>query len=128
MADARNRDSVSTGIDAVPIKRIREASCNPRCMERVFTGREVSYSLGRKDPSRHLSGRFAAKEALIKALGRGAGIGCKDIEVINGRDGRPEIKLYSEARKILNGRKIFLSVAYSRGMALAFVAVDKSRP
>lgn len=121
-----SRPGVASGIDASSIERIRSAAARRPFLERVFTDGEVSYSMARKDPYRHLAGRFAAKEACLKALttAMGRGINLRDIEVVNSAAGLPILKLHAGAREALAGRKAFLSLAYSRGFAIAFVVVE----
>lgn len=126
MAKASHKNQLSIGIDAVSIARMKASARNPRFIERVFTEKEAAYCLKRQDPSRHLSGRFAAKEAVIKALGDMDGFGWKDIEVVRKKDGRPRAAVRSEAKKILGKRKIFLSIAYSKEIAIAFAAVERT--
>ncbi|MBI5642548.1 MAG: holo-ACP synthase [Deltaproteobacteria bacterium] len=115
---------MATGIDVVDIKRIEDASKSERFLKRIFTEEELNYSFNRKFPYRHLAGRFAAKEACVKALTTVSGFSWKDIEVIHGGSGSPALKLSSGAKRLLGERKIFLSIAYSRAQALAFVAIE----
>ncbi len=114
------------GIDIVSIPRIRDASRHENFLKRVFTGLELDYSLKRRTPCKHFAGRFAAKEACLKALttGFGSGINWKDIEVVNSKEGRPLLRLGKEAKRHLSGRKIFLSIAYSKDLALASVIIE----
>ncbi|MFQ5442583.1 MAG: holo-ACP synthase [Thermodesulfobacteriota bacterium] len=116
----------STGIDVESIARMKGLMENPRFLKRVFTVGEARYCLGRRNPQRHLAGRFAAKEAYLKATGTGltGGIRWTDIEVVNRANGKPELRLHSTAqRKIPPAKRIFLSIAYSLETALAFVAI-----
>lgn len=117
---------IFTGIDIVSIKRVRKSSQNPRFRESIFTKGELAYSMKKRSPPRHLAGRFAAKEACIKALSFApeAVFGWKDIEVVNDGDGRPAIRLHSGAADALGNRKIFLSITYSKEAAMAFVVVE----
>ncbi len=117
---------VSCGIDIVLISRIEAAAKSPRFLKRVFTEAELGYSLKKRSPHKHLAGRFAAKEACLKALatGLGKGAGWKDIEVVNSGDGGPALKLSSVAKEYLSGRKAFLSIAYTKDLAAASVVVE----
>ncbi len=120
------KKAISTGIDVVSIKRIRKSSHNPRFCESIFTKGELAYSMKKRARHKHLAGRFAAKEACIKALSFApeAVFGWKDIEVVNANDGRPSIRLHCGALKALGDRRLFVSIAYSKEAALAFVAVE----
>lgn len=113
----------STGIDVVSITRMGQAAKRELFLKRVFTPGELGYAVVRKRPDKHLAGRFAAKEAAVKALSlsRGSGIGLKEIEVFNDSEGRPSIRLGPKAREAAQGRKLHLSISYSAGYAFAFV-------
>ncbi len=117
---------VFCGIDIVPISRIRAAARSDNFLKKVFTETELGYSFKKKAPHKHLAGRFAAKEACLKALttGFGQGAGWKDIEVVNSRDGSPALKLRSGAKRHLSGRKVFVSIAYTKDLAVATVVVE----
>ncbi len=82
---------VGIGIDATDIPRVAEmiARYGDRFLRRVFTDGEIAYCTRHRDPAPHLAGRFAAKEAAMKALGTGhaAGVLWHDVEVA--RDGGP---------------------------------------
>src|SRR4030065_1966246 len=97
---------VSTGIDIASVSRIRRLSASPAFLERVFTESERSRRGGEKSYARLLAGRFAAKEAVMKALGSGWGrrIGWKDIEVLNSEN-RPGGKLSAGALKRLGEKR-----------------------
>lgn len=81
------------GIDIVNIPQFRTAieRWGDRFKNRVFTKKELEYCNGRKFAEQHLAARFAAKEAFIKALGRG--IKLTNIEVLNNQEGKPYIKI-----------------------------------
>ena len=118
--------SVSTGIDIVSITRIRRLSKNPAFIKKVFTEGERVYASGKRAPWRHLAGRFAAKEAVMKALGAGWGqsIGWKDIEVVNGGPGgRPGVAAFCGAGEILGKKKIFLSISYTKDFVAALAVI-----
>lgn len=113
------------GIDVVEIARMREASKKEAFLKRVFTGRELEYALKRRRPERHLAGRFAAKEAVIKALSAGilSGISLREIEVVNGEDGRPGVRLGPAFAQAVGKRTVHLSISYTRDSAFAFAAI-----
>lgn len=79
------------GIDIVHIPKFKKAleKWGDRFKERLFTKNELAYCCERKFSDQHLAVRFAAKEALFKALGKG--ISFTDIEVLNNQDGKPYI-------------------------------------
>ena len=89
------------GIDSIEIERIRavRARHGDRFLRRVFTDSERRHCLGRPDPDASLAGRFAAKEAMLKALGTGAGsgIGFKDVVIVSAGRGIPRVELRGPA-------------------------------
>ena len=86
----------SIGIDIVHIPKFKKAveRWGDKIKKRIFTKGELAYCKNRRFSEQHLAVRFAAKEAFIKALGRG--VGSKEIEVTNNSDGRPYIILNSQ--------------------------------
>ncbi len=89
------------GIDLVEVTRIADLRKRhpSRFVERCFTAGERDYCLGRRREAEHLAVRFAAKEAVLKALGTGlvGGLHWTDIEVHRNSDGRPSIRLHNLA-------------------------------
>ena len=85
MNDAVPAAVIGVGTDLVEVARIRTAlDRTPGLRDRVFTPAEYAYSARHRDPAPHLAGRFAVKEAVMKALGQGLGaVSFTDIEVIN---------------------------------------------
>jgi len=100
-------------------------------LEHVFTDREIRYSSSKKRSSEHFAGRWAAKEAVLKALGTGwiGGISWKDVEVINEIGGRPRIVLHGGAQKNaaqLEIAEIQISISHCSSYAIAYaVAIGK---
>ena len=85
------------GVDLVPVARIaRLLASQPTVVERLFTAEEQRYCGGRKLAEVHYAARFAAKEAVLKALGTGLGTGMRwtDVEVRNAVNGRPRVHLH----------------------------------
>ncbi|MEE8349690.1 MAG: holo-ACP synthase, partial [Acidobacteriota bacterium] len=93
---------VGIGIDIVEIGRIRTALQDTQTMEqKVFTPEEISFCSKRKNKYQHFGGRFAAKEAALKALGTGwsQGIRWKDVEITSADSGQPILTLHAKARE-----------------------------
>jgi holo-[acyl-carrier protein] synthase len=106
------------GIDLLEIDRLERAlERRPRLAERVFTEAERSYSADKARPGRHLAARFAAKEAVVKALGLGGGFGLRDIEVVAGEP--PTVRLSGKAATAAGEREIEISLTHSRDYAAA---------
>ena len=98
---------IKTGIDLIENSRLSEL--NPKIREkfikRVFTLKEIEYC---GDSFRSLSCRFAAKEAVVKALGCGIGlVGWQDIEIVNNEHGEPHVHLFGNAKKIAFEQGLF---------------------
>jgi holo-[acyl-carrier protein] synthase len=117
---------LSSGIDVVSIERLAVAAAKKGFVDRIFTASEIEFSFAKKEPYRHLAGRFAAKEACKKALSSDfAGpIGWKEVEVLTGEDGRPVVRFHRRAGEFLGKRRAFLSIAYGKKTAAALVILE----
>jgi holo-[acyl-carrier protein] synthase len=112
------------GIDLLEIERLERAlERRPRLAERVFTEAERRYAAGQARPARHLAARFAAKEAVIKALGLTAGFGLREIEIVPGPP--PTVRLSGNAAKAAAGRTVDVSLTHSRDNAAAVAVVER---
>ena len=115
---------VSVGVDLIEIDRIAATldRFGERFLRRVYTEREVAYCRGRAP---QLAARFAAKEAVMKALGTGTrGIGWREVEVTRRRTGQPEIALHGRAvarARRMGIDRLAVSLAHSRSHAVASV-------
>lgn len=102
-------------------------------IERVYTPHEIRYCQSRKQATQHFAGRWAAKEAILKALGTGwrRGIGWRDIEVRNQPGGRPVVGLRGGARDVLEQlgiREMLISISHCRSHAVAYaLAVGRDK-
>ena len=122
---------ISTGVDLAEVDRIQAAIENPhfgrRFRQRVFTEKEIAYcEKKRRGKYESYAGRFAAKEAVMKALGRGWGAKARwlDIEVARARSGKPDIVLHDKTAKLaeeLGIRRWALSITHTKQHGLAFV-------
>jgi holo-[acyl-carrier protein] synthase len=109
------------GIDLIEIERLEAAlDRHPRLAERVFTDDEIAYASARARPGRHLAGRFAAKEAVVKALRLDGGFGLRDIEVTGSP---PLVGLSGRAADAAGGRRVEVSITHSRDLAAAVATV-----
>lgn len=122
---------VGIGVDIVEVKRIQRALTHGESMvKRVFTEPEIKYCQGRKNLYQHFAGRFAAKEAALKALGTGwqQGIRWKDVEVVSGGLGKPELHLYGRALEIFEesgAQRQLVSITHADDYAVAMVLLEK---
>ncbi|HTP70005.1 MAG TPA: holo-ACP synthase [Dongiaceae bacterium] len=122
---------VGMGIDVAEVKRIREVfeSQGERFVRRVYTEAEAAYCEQFKNKYERYAGRFAAKEAAMKALGTGwsRGVRWVDVEVVRQRGGRPILQLHGEARKIadrLGVKHISMSITHTAEQAFAQVIFE----
>jgi len=121
------------GIDTVECDRLQAMidRHGRRFLDRVFTAAEQRYCRQRKRRIEHLAGRFAAKEAVLKALGTGWGRGIcwTDVEVANTPAGSPKIRLGGRCRKIADQQglsDILVSISHTPYQAVA-VALAQAR-
>ncbi len=94
---------VGLGVDLVEVERMQQVLARtPRFKERVFSEDERVYCDSRVNPAMHYAARFAAKEAVVKALGCGftGGISLRDIQVVREEGGRPRIQLTGRAQEV----------------------------
>lgn len=119
---------VRLGFDLTSISGIAESirSFGRRFTDRIFTSQEIEYALtGRGQCAERLAARFAAKEAVIKALQLSeAGVGFRDIEVVKRADGSCTIALHGEARRVaehMGVRRILVSLSHDGDCAGAVV-------
>ncbi len=124
------------GVDMLEIARMEQVLARrPNFAARVFTREERAYCDGMARPAQHYAARFAAREAVLKALGTGfsRGIGLSDVSVLNNEAGRPEVVLAGRARQIADEqgvREVALSLSYTHDVAVAnaVAMTDDVRP
>ena len=120
-----------TGIDIIDVKRIsRLIERKLKYLQRVFTQNEIEYCSSFKSKAQNFAGRFAAKEAFSKAMGTGFsnGIKLREIEIINDKLGKPEIRLYGDTKTLFENRKlenIYVSISHINDYASACVVIEK---
>jgi holo-[acyl-carrier protein] synthase len=115
------------GLDATDIARVAELldRYGERFLHRVFTSGEIAYCTKRRNPAPHLAGRFAVKEAAMKALGTGQsqGVLWKDIEVVR-LGGPPRLHLHGGAARRADTMKVtrsLVTITHSETLAMAQV-------
>lgn len=117
------------GIDITRTERIERAvqRWGKPFLDRIYTQRELSYCTRHKVPFPQLAARFAAKEAVIKALGGTHGMTLREIEISHDPDGKPIIIRSDAMARALAGcgaSKIHLSLTHEREYAAAFVVLE----
>jgi holo-[acyl-carrier protein] synthase len=121
------------GVDIVEIGRMRDALArHPRMKERIFSAEERAYCDKRNKPEVHYALRFAAKEAVLKALGTGfAGMSFQDVEVVRDAGGRPSPRLHGRAAAVAEGLgvvEMHLSLSYTHTTAVASAVAITTLP
>ncbi|MBA2602811.1 MAG: holo-ACP synthase [Acidobacteria bacterium] len=119
--------TIGIGMDATDLPRIARTlqRYGDRFLLRIFTDAEVAYCTRRRDPVPHLAGRFAVKEAAMKALGTGhsRGVLWKDVEVVRA-GGPPQLRFHGGAARraeAMGVRRSLVTITHSEGLALAQV-------
>ena len=111
------------GNDIIEIERVRqgfEAHGEP-FLARLFTPKEIAYCRQQKNPYPRFAGRFAAKEAIAKALGTGVGADAKwvEIEILADERGKPLVHLSDTLKKRLNGATMHVTISHCQSYAAA---------
>lgn len=135
MADKSDTPQVGLGVDVVDISRMeRIIKRSPAFTARVFSEAERSYCNNNALASAHYAARFAAKEAVVKALGTGFsdGIVVRDVEIVHTAHGRPVVVLHGRAKEIADERHICeipvsLSFTHSHAVACAVCITEDVR-
>lgn len=117
------------GTDIVKIDRIRIATekWGDSFVEKILTPKEISYCYAKKNPYPSLAVRFAAKEALIKAIGGEVAVRMKDIEILNDAKGRPSINVSNQLEEFFEEKKIarcHLSLSHEKEFGVASVVLE----
>lgn len=111
------------GIDIIEIQRVKEAAMRheERFIKRLFTSKEEEYCHKFKDPYPHFAGRFAAKEAIFKALGTGLQkeMHWHDLEIIGDENGKPEVHISSNLKNLFPNVGILVSISHCKEYATA---------
>ncbi len=118
------------GIDAIEVERIRrQLDRSDRFKTRIFTAHEIAYCEGKKNRAQNYAARFAAKEAFFKALGTGwsGGLAFTQVEVVNDARGKPEIRVYGKAKKLIEETGVIhirVSLTHLKDIASSIVTLE----
>jgi len=111
------------GNDIIEIERIRKiiSRFGPHFYKKIFTEKELEYCLKYRDPAIQLAGRFAAKEAIAKALGKGFGehIAWLDIEILKDKEGKPIVSFSKTLNATFNSPLVHISISHCETFATA---------
>ena len=116
---------IGTGVDITEVKRLRQAveKWGKGFLSRIFTKEELESAKGRLSLYQHLAGRFAAKEAIFKALGDKT-LTWKDVQVFNDQDGKPYCKILNNKGKNI---EVHVSISHVKNYAVANAIVTPKK-
>ena len=120
---------LGVGVDLTPVSRMEKAmAAHPERLEaRLFTDGERAYCRAKASAAQHFAARFAAKEALLKALHVPEGLRWHELEVVNDGEGAPTFRLSGNAAAAaqkLGVNKVHLSITHADDSAMAFVVAE----
>ena len=114
---------IGSGIDIIEISRIESALKRWKYFEKkVFTPAEREYCSAMTCSAERFAGRFAAKEAVAKALG--SSLSWLDVEILPTSSGKPEVILHNNAAKLADGKRVYISISHCRDYAVASALVE----
>jgi len=108
---------IGMGSDIIEVERIKKAidRWGDNFLNHIFTKEELAYAHKRKYPTQHLAARFAAKEAIFKAVGNNPNLSWKDMSILNDQYGRPYCLFKDKKYK----NKIIISISHTENYAIA---------
>src|SRR5437879_324648 len=122
---------LGTGVDLAEVGRIRDAveRYGDRFIHRIYTEAEIAYVERKANRFERYAGRFAAKEAGMKAIGTGwkRGVRWRDFEVANLPSGKPTLRLHGEAARVaetLGVKAVSLSITHTAALGMAHVILE----
>jgi len=119
------------GVDVVDVQRLKDVleKKGKAFLDKVFSDMEVTYCKTRKKPHIHFSARFAAKEAVAKAMRTGwsGAFHWRDIEVVNDQSGAPHILLSRDVAKALEQCIVHLSLSHTDTTVVALVVLESKK-
>lgn len=119
------------GIDIIEVNRVKKlVEKDDHSLQKIFTPKEIAYCRKLPQGAESFAGRFAVKEAFLKAMGTGWSEGLKfsEIETLNDQRGNPEITLYGQTKEHFENQSLSLahvSIAHLREYATAIVVLEK---
>src|SRR5664279_3572909 len=121
---------IGTGIDIIEVERVAErVGSGNGFRELVFSKDEILYCDSKAFPFQHYAARFAAKEAFLKAVGRGwdTGLFLHEIEVVHEANGKPALRISGETEKEISPmgiKQMHVSLSHLKSMATAIVILE----
>jgi holo-[acyl-carrier protein] synthase len=122
---------VGLGIDIAEVDRVKAAieRHGERFLRRIYTDAEIRYCESKANKFERFAGRFAAKEAAMKAIGTGwkGGVAWREFEVVREPSGRPTVRFHGKAAEFaqrLGARRASLSISHTEQQAIAQVILE----
>lgn len=121
---------IGTGIDIIKNSRIKNLTekYGERFLKKIYTDAEIEYCQNKKETAASLAARFAAKEAVLKALGTGMrNNSWQEIEILNNKLGKPEVILSEKTKKRaeeIKVKSIFLSISHEKEYSIAQIVME----
>ena len=116
------------GVDVIDLQRIRRTieEMGDAFVRKLFTEAEIAYCQAKKAPHQHFAARFAAKEAVSKALQTGWGgvFRWKDGEVVNEPSGAPKVLLHNDLARVLKDSIVHLTISHTENTVVAFAVIE----
>jgi holo-[acyl-carrier protein] synthase len=116
------------GVDIIEVSRIRQSveTAGDRFLQKIFTPEEIKYCKSKRNMYQHFAARFAAKEAVSKAMSTGwdKEFLWKDVEVMNDPSGQPRITLHGRAEQRLADCSVLLTLSHSDSHVVAMVLIE----
>lgn len=117
------------GVDVVDVKRMKVAldTWGPGLIRKMFTDTEIAYCRSKKKPHEHFTARFAAKEAVSKAMETGwsGKFRWRDVEVVNDASGAPKVILHDFVAEQLSQCRVHVSLSHTENTVVAFAVIEK---
>lgn len=117
------------GVDVVDVKRMKVAldTWGPGLIRKMFTDTEIAYCKSKKKPHEHFTARFAAKEAVSKAMETGwsGKFRWRDVEVVNDASGAPKVILHDFVAEQLAQCRVHVSLSHTENTVVAFALIEK---
>jgi len=121
---------VGIGVDVVDVKRMKVVldARGPALIKKLFTESEITYCASKKNSHEHYAARFAAKEAVSKAMQTGwsGKFRWRDVEVTNNPSGAPKIILHDFVSEQLAKCRIHISLSHTENTVVAFAVIEKN--
>ncbi|MBI3005138.1 MAG: holo-ACP synthase [Ignavibacteriales bacterium] len=125
----KSRMIAGIGVDIVDVERMKTAieAWEETFLKKMFTESEIAYCSSKKSPHIHYAARFAAKEAVAKAMHTGwsGTFRWRDVEVVNQPSGEPRVVLHGKVASALAGSLVHLSLSHTETTVVAFAVIEK---